>query len=144
MRRTLVVTTSLFVLVLVVLIVRVWAATPVKAFEGYWMGVDPIDGGDQRRSFVQHEDGTFAVAGRDSFLRLCDNSDRGLISFDDGTLVAKGTVATDNLKLTCFANGAVVTLRARYELINDSLMIERLTTQQDAEVQNMYLHKVSR
>jgi hypothetical protein len=142
MRRVLVVTTSLFVLV--VLMVRLWAAAPVKRFEGYWMGVDPIDGGDQRRSLVQQEDGTFSLAGRDSFLRLCDSSDRGLISFDDGTLVAKGMVATDNFKLTCFANGAVVTLKARYELINDSLMIERLTTQEGAEVQNMYLHKVSR
>ena len=142
MRRALVVTTSL--LILVVLMVRVWAAAPVKTLEGYWMGVDPIDGGDQRRSFVQREDGTFSLVGRDSFLRLCDNSDRGLISFDDATLVAKGVVATDNFKLTCLANSAVVILKVRYELINESLIIERLTTQEDAEVQNMYLHKVSR
>jgi len=124
--------------------VRVWAAAPVKTLEGYWMGVDPIDGGDQRRSFVQQDDGTFSLAGRDSFLRLCDNSDRGLISFDDGILIAKGIVATDDFKLTCFGTDTVVTLKARYELINDSLMIERLTTQEDAVVQNMFLHKVSR
>ena len=142
MRRALVVTTSL--LILVVLMVRVWAAAPVKTLEGYWMGVDPIDGGDQRRSFVHQDDGAFSLAGRDSFLRLCDNSDRGLISFDDGTLIAKGLVATDNFKLTCFGTDTVVTLKARYELINDSLMIERLTTQEGAEVQNMFLHKVSR
>jgi hypothetical protein len=142
MRRVLVVTTSL--LILVVLVLRVFAAAPVKTFEGYWMGIDPVDGGDQRRSFVQHEDGTFSVVGRDSFLRLCDNSDRGVIAFDDGTVVGHGVVATDNLKLTCFSDGAIVLLKARYELVNDSLMIERLTTQEGAAVQNMALHKVSR
>jgi hypothetical protein len=130
-------------LILVVLVVRVWAAPPFKTLEGYWMGIDPVDGGDQRRSFVRQDDGTFSLAGRDSFLRLCDSSDRGLISFDDGTLVAKGIVATDNFKLTCLPDGPVITLEARYEIINDSLMIERLT-QQGADVQTMYLHKVSR
>src|SRR5689334_23255918 len=85
MRRPLVITTVL--LLAIVLVVRVWAVTPVKTMQGYWMGVDPIDGGDQRRSFVQLEDGRISALGRDSFLRLCDNSDRALISFDDGTVV---------------------------------------------------------
>ena len=142
MRRVLVVATVLFVVI--VLVVRVWAATPVKTMQGYWMGVDPVDGGDQRRSFVQQDDGSISALGRDSFLRLCDNTDRALISFDDGTVVGKGIVATDNFNLTCLNTGNVVILKARYELIDDSLIIEHITTQQDVEVQSMPLHKVSR
>ena len=142
MRRVLVVTTALFIVI--VLVVRVWAATPVKTMQGYWMGVDPVDGGDQRRSFVQQEDGSIFALGRDSFLRLCDNSDRALISFDDARVVNKGVVATDNFTLTCLNTGTVVLLKARYELIDESLMIEHVTTQAGAEVQSMPLHRVSR
>jgi hypothetical protein len=142
MRRVPVVTTVLFVAI--ILVVRVWAAAPVKTMQGYWMGVDPIDGGDQRRSFVQQEDGSISALGRDSFLRLCDNSDRALISFADARVVEKGIVATDNFTLACLNTGDVVLLKARYELIDDNLMIEHVTTQQDIEVQSMPLHKLSR
>lgn len=38
-------------------------------FQGYWTGVDPVDGGDSRRSLVQREDGRFALAARDSARR---------------------------------------------------------------------------
>jgi hypothetical protein len=142
MRRVLVVTTALFIVG--VLAVRVWAAAPLKTMQGYWMGVDPVDGGDQRRSFVQQEDGSIFALGRDSFLRLCDHSDRAVISFDDARLVSKRVVATDNFTLTCLNSGAVVLLKARYELIDDSLMIEHITTQEGAGVQTMPLHRVSR
>src|SRR5262245_1142398 len=98
MRRVLVVSTVL--LVAIILVVRAWAApAPARSFEGYWMGVDPVDGGDQRRSFFLQENGTLAGIGRDSFLRLCDESDRGLITFDDGNAVGKRSVATDNFTL---------------------------------------------
>jgi hypothetical protein len=53
-------------------------------------------------------------------------------------------VATDNFKLACLNTGAVVLLKARYELIDDSLMIEHITTQAGAEVQSMPLHRLSR
>ena len=74
------------ILLAVVLGVQAWAQ-PKKAaagFQGYWMGVDPLDGGDSRRSLVQQSDGTFALAGRDSVLTLCDGTDRGFVRFDDG------------------------------------------------------------
>ena len=63
MRRHLAV---LAVAVLIVLVVaRVWAEPPRNAaegFQGYWMGVDHVDGGDSRRSLVQLDNGKFALA----------------------------------------------------------------------------------
>lgn len=56
-------------------------------FQGYWMGVDPVDGGDARRSLIQREDGKFALAARDTVLTLCGGTDRGFASFEDGELV---------------------------------------------------------
>ena len=56
-------------------------------FQGYWMGVDPLDGGDARRSLILRSDGKYALAARDSMLTLCDSTDRGFASFDDGTVV---------------------------------------------------------
>jgi hypothetical protein len=131
------------VLVAVVFAVRIWAAPPAKTFQGYWIGVDPIDGGDQRRSVVLGEDGTLSVVGRDSFLRLCDSTDRGVVTVDDGVLIGRDTVTTDNLTLACLNTGAIVVLKARYELVNDGLMIEDLTTQDAAPVQRLVLHRIS-
>jgi hypothetical protein len=141
MRRVLVLATV--ALVAVVFAVRIWAAPPPKTFQGYWIGVDPIDGGDQRRSFELREDGIISVVGRDSFLRLCDNSDRGLVTVDDGVLAGRDMMTTDNLRLTCFGNSSLVVLKARYELVNDSLMTETLTMQDDTPVQRLVLHRIS-
>jgi hypothetical protein len=141
MRRVLVLATV--ALVAVVFAVRIWAAAPAKTFQGYWIGVDPVDGGDQRRSFELREDGIIAVVGRDTFLRLCDGSDRGIVTIDDGVLTRRDTVTTDNLRLTCLANSAVVVLKARYELVDASLMIEHLTTPDDQPVHRMLLHRIS-
>ena len=84
-----------------VFVVRLWAQPPgkntSKIFQGYWMGVDPLDGGDSRRSLVRQPNGTYALAGRDSYLTLCDNTDRGFISFDDGVVVGRREMRTDNL-----------------------------------------------
>ena len=141
MRRFLV---SVTLLVSAIFVARLWAQPPVKAFQGYWMGVDPLDGGDSRRGFVQQDDGTFAMAGRDSFLTLCDNTDRGIATFDDGVVVGRRVMTTGNLKLSCFGNGALVLLRARYELVSDSVMIETLTAQDGSPVDRIVFHKVSR
>jgi len=131
------------VLVAAVFAVRIWAAPPTKTFQGYWIGVDPVDGGDQRRSFELREDGIITVIGRDSFLRLCDNTDRGLVTVDDGVLIGRDTVTTDNLRLTCFGTGAIVVLKARYELVKDGMMLEYLTTQDDMPVHRLVLHRIS-
>jgi hypothetical protein len=129
------------------LAVRLWAQPPGKhtsrIFQGYWMGVDPLDGGDSRRGFVRQQNGTFALAGRDTFFTLCDNTDRGFIAFDDGVVVGRGTMETDNLKITCLNTGAVVLLKARYALIDDSVMVEVVTAQDGTPVDTIVFHKVS-
>jgi hypothetical protein len=140
MRRLFLVMT---VLVAIVLAVRLWAQPPVKAFQGYWMGVDPLDGGDSRRGIVQQDDGTFAMAGRDSFLTLCDETDRGIVAFEDGVASGRREM-TANLKLSCFGNGALVLLRARYQLVSDSVMIETLTAQDGSPVDRIIFHRVSK
>ena len=57
-----------------------------QQFVGYWMGVDPLDGGDARRGITRNPDGTFSVIGRDTVFTLCDNTDRALITLHDREL----------------------------------------------------------
>jgi hypothetical protein len=111
-------------------------------FQGYWMGVDPLDGGDSRRSLVRLTNGRFAMAGRDTVLTLCDGTDRGFISFDDG-VAGKGVLRTDNLAIACTNSGTSVVLRVQYELFGDDLMIEETTTQGGSPVSRIVFHKVS-
>ena len=130
-----------------VLPVRLWAQPSgkhtSKIFQGYWMGVDPLDGGDSRRSLVRQPNGTYALAGRDSFLTLCDKTDRAFISFDDGVVVGRGEMRTDNLKITCFNTGDVVLLKASYTLIDDNVITEVTTAQDGTPVDTIIFHKVS-
>ena len=130
-----------------VLVVRLWAQPPgkhtSKTFQGYWMGVDPLDGGDSRRSLVRQQNGTYALAGRDSFLTLCDNTDRGFISFDDGVVAGRGVMKTDNFKITCFNTDVIVPLKASYVLIDDNVMTEVTTAQDGTPVDTIIFHKVS-
>ena len=136
-----------FALFGLVLVARPWAEQPAKnnakTFQGYWMGIDPLDGGDSRRGFVQQPNGTFAMVGRDSFFTLCNNTDRGLAEFDDGTIVERGVLKSDDVKLTCFNTGATVMLKVKYVLIDDSAMTEFLTDQNGTPIDTIIFHKVS-
>ena len=135
----------------VVLIAHAWAqpswvqppGKPRQAFQGYWMGVDPVDGGDARRSLVQQSDGSFTLAARDTVFSLCDGTDRGFGSFDDGALVGRTVLQSDSLTLRCFNNGASVTLHVRYELIGDGIMNEITTRADGTPVSTIVFHKVS-
>jgi len=118
-------------------------AKPQADFQGYWMGVDPLDGGDSRRSLVRRSDGTYALAARDSVLTLCDGTDRGFVSFDDGTVVARNVMQSDTLTIKCFNNGATVVLHARYELVADGLMFEVITRPNGTPVTTIVFHRVS-
>ena len=110
-------------------------------FEGYWMGVDPLDGGDSRRSLVRLEGGRLAMAGRDSALSLCDGTDRGYISFDDGVIVGN-ELHTSGLTIDCTNTGASVVLQARYEVIAAGVIVEHTTTQEGASVSRIVFHRV--
>lgn len=139
----------------IVLVGHVWAqaqrmqppTTPAhgsRGFAGYWMGVDPLDGGDSRRSLVQLEDGRFSLAGRDTFFSLCDGTDRGLIRFDDGLVVDRNVMQTDNLVIECFNTGELVELHVRYELIGHGVMVEDSSRPDGTPVSRIVFHKVSR
>src|SRR5262245_60440458 len=132
------------------LVAHVWAQPPWApasgknaGFQGYWMGVDPVDGGDARRSFIQLQDGRFALAARDTVFSLCDHTEHGFGSFDDGVLVGRASLQSDNLIIQCFNNGASVFLHVRYELLSKSLMKEVATLEDGAPVSTIILHKVS-
>jgi hypothetical protein len=114
-------------------------ATP--AFQGYWMGVDPLDGGDSRRSLIRQANGRYAMAGRDTVLTLCDGSDRGFISFNDG-VAGRSTMRTDNLTIACTNFGVSVVLHVRYELFGDDLMVEETTTPGGSPVSRIIFHRV--
>ena len=43
-----------------------------RQFVGYWMGIDPLDGGDSRRGITVNANRTFSVIGRDTVFTLCD------------------------------------------------------------------------
>ena len=107
------------------------------------MGIDPVDGGDARRSLVQLANGRFALAARDSVLTLCDGTDRGFAGFDDGELVSRTVMRSDMLTIEC-ANGASVVLHVRYELVGRGLMLEHSARTDGTPVGTIVLHKVSR
>ena len=112
-------------------------------FQGYWMGVDPVDGGDARRSLILRSDGKYALAARDSMLTLCDSTDRGFASFDDGSVVSRTVMQSNSLIIECFNNGATVQLHLRFELVERGLMIETATLPDGSPVSTIVLHKVS-
>ena len=107
------------------------------------MGIDPLDGGDSRRSLLQLNDGRFAMAGRDTVLTLCDGTDRGFISFDDRRVVEKNLLQSDSLTIECTNSGASVVLRVRYEPIGNDVMIEHTTRLDGTPVSRIVFHKVS-
>jgi len=135
--------TALTALALVPLANGAGARDPkAKDFVGYWMGTDPLDGGDSRRGITENDDGTLSMAGRDSFLSLCDETDRGIATFDDAALTGSG-LTTDELVLACFDNGATVTLKAAYTVLDRGMIVETVRTQDDALVTEIVFFRVS-
>jgi hypothetical protein len=114
-----------------------------REFQGYWMGVDPVDGGDARRSLVLGENGKYVLAARDTVFTLCDGTEHGFGSFDDGEVVDRNVMASNALRIQCFNNGASVVLHLRFELVDRNLMIERATRPDGTPVSTIVLHRVS-
>jgi hypothetical protein len=126
-----------------------------RQFVGYWMGIDPLDGGDVRRGITANGNGTFSMIGHDSFLTLCDGTDRGIIRVSDFKPVGskpkgkakaaakKPTLVSDNHILTCTNNGTTRRLKNRTVLIDKNIIRETVTTQEGQFVDKTFYHRVS-
>jgi hypothetical protein len=117
--------------------VRVRAA---RQYVGYWMGIDPLDGGDSRRS-ITPDGASFAMIGRDTVFTLCDNTDRAIVT---GTLRVSGvSMVGDDVVITCTNTGATVHLKLRYDPVGTNIVREHVTTPTGAFVDEIIFHRVS-
>ena len=116
-------------------------ASHAKEFVGYWMGIDPLDGGDSRRGITRNGDGTLSMIGRDTVFSLCDDTDRAVITLSDG--VVAGGVLVGELVIDCLNDGSSVTLDARYDLLDKNIVSETLTRQDGELVDRIIFHRVS-
>jgi hypothetical protein len=114
-----------------------------RQFVGYWMGIDPLDGGDSRRGITRNEDRTFSVIGRDTVFTLCDGTDRAIVTVGDATVV-RSALVSDNLVITCTNDGSTVELKVRYDVIDRNIVRETVTTQAGEPVDEIIFHRVSR
>ena len=117
-------------------------AVKARTFVGYWMGIDPLDGGDSRRGITTNGDRTFSVIGRDTVFTLCDNTDRAIITSGDAAIVDSALVA-DNVVLTCTNTGDTVSLKVRYDPIDRNILRETVTTPSGDPVDEIIFHRAS-
>jgi hypothetical protein len=123
------------------------AATPhdrtgAREFVGYWMGIDPLDGGDSRRGITRNEDGTFSMIGRDTVFTLCDGTDRAIVT-GEGAVVTDGALVSDDVMITCTNTQAEVALKIRYDVIDRNILRETVTTPAGEPVDEIIFHRVS-
>jgi len=113
-----------------------------RQFVGYWMGIDPLDGGDSRRGITVNENRTFSVIGRDTVFTLCDGTDRAIITANDAKITVSALVS-DNLVINCTNNNSTVKLKVRYDVIDKNILRETVTTQNGDPVDKIIFHRVS-
>ena len=113
-----------------------------RQFVGYWMGIDPLDGGDSRRGITPNEDRTFSLIGRDTVFTLCDDTDRAIVTAGDLTVRGSGLVS-DDFVISCTNTSSTVRLRVRYEAIDRNIIRETLTSQTGEPVDEIIFHRVS-
>ena len=114
-----------------------------RQFVGYWMGIDPLDGGDARRGITRTSgDRSFSIIGRDTVFTLCDGTDRAIITVGDG-VVTDGALVSDNLVIACTNNQSKITLKVRYDAIDRGILRETTTTQAGEPVDAIIFHRVS-
>lgn len=116
--------------------------TGARQFVGYWMGIDPLDGGDSRRGITRNDDRTLSVIGRDTVFTLCDNTDRAIVTVGDA-VVAGSALVSDNLVITCSNNQSTIRLKVRYEVIDRNIVRETVTSQDGEPVDEIIFHRVS-
>ena len=113
-----------------------------RQFVGYWMGIDPLDGGDSRRGITRNPGGAFSVIGRDTVFTLCDGTDRAIVTVDEAT-VAGSALVSDDFVITCTGDGPIVHLKVRYDVIDRNVVRETLTSQSGEPVDEIIFHRVS-
>ena len=118
-------------------------AAAARRFVGYWMGIDPLDGGDSRRGITPNDYGTFSVVGRDTVFTLCDDTDRAIVTVSDG-VIDRSTLTSDNFVITCFKLGSTVRLKVRYDVIDTNIIRETVTQQNGTPVDEIIFHRVSK
>jgi hypothetical protein len=112
-------------------------------YVGYWMGVDPLDGGDSRRGITRNGDGTFSMIGRDTVFTLCDGTDRAIVT--DTALTPSGrALVSDDFVIKCTNTSSEVHLKVRYDVVDRNVVRETLTSQAGAPVDTILFHRVSR
>jgi hypothetical protein len=118
------------------------SAPSPRQFVGYWMGIDPLDGGDSRRGITRNDDGTFSIIGRDTVFTLCDGTDRAIVTLSDATVVGSRWVS-DNFLIRCTNDGSTVRLKVRYDVIGRNIVRETVTSQAGEPVDKIIFHRVS-
>jgi hypothetical protein len=118
------------------------AASHARQFVGYWMGIDPLDGGDSRRAITANKDRTFSVIGRDTVFTLCDGTDRAVVTVNDAKIVGSALVS-GNLVITCTNTKTTVKLKVRYDVIDKNIIRETVTSQTNEPVDKIIFHRVS-
>jgi opacity protein-like surface antigen len=113
-----------------------------QKFVGYWMGIDPLDGGDSRRGITKRSGGRFAVIGRDTVFTLCDGTDRAIVATDDARL-SGGSLSSDDFVISCTNNGQTIRLKLRYDVVARNIIRETLTSQSGEPVDKIIFHRVS-
>jgi hypothetical protein len=113
-----------------------------RQFVGYWMGIDPLDGGDSRRSITVNDDQAFSIIGRDTVFTLCDRTDRAIVTVNDARVTVSALVS-DNLVINCTNNSSTVKLKVRYDVIDKNIVRETVTTQSGDPVDKIIFHRVS-
>ena len=121
---------------------KVGDVSSTRQFVGYWMGIDPLDGGDSRRGITVNDNRTFSVIGRDTAFTLCDGTDRAIITADDAKITVSALVS-DNLVINCTNNNSNVKLKVRYDVIDKNILRETVTTQNGDPVDKIIFHRVS-
>jgi hypothetical protein len=117
-------------------------ASSARQFVGYWMGIDPLDGGDSRRGITFNDNRTFSVIGRDTVFTLCDGTDRAIVTVNDAKITGSALLS-NNLVITCTNNNSTVELKVRYDVIDKNIIRETVTTQSGEPVDKIIFHRVS-
>jgi hypothetical protein len=112
-----------------------------RQYVGYWVGIDPLDGGDSRRAITAADNGDFSLIGRDTVFSLCDNTDRAVITAD--LTVAGSSLASADLVIACTNTGETVHLNVRYDPIDKNIIRERVASPDGTFTDEITFHRLS-